>query len=66
VARVACYECIRALAAVGADKADIARMVGVNHRTVHRSLALGAPPERRQPKRCGEVLDPWKPYLLWR
>lgn len=65
-ARVDCYERIQALAAVGADKADIARMVGVSRKTVHRYLALGAPPERRQPKRRGEVLDPWKPYLLWR
>jgi transposase len=65
-ARVACYERIQALAAVDADKADIARMVGVSRQTVHRYLALGSPPERRQPKRRGEVLDPWKPYLLQR
>src|SRR5262249_24780608 len=65
-ARVDCYERIRALATVDADKADIARMVGVSRRTVQRYLALSAPPERRQPKRRGEVLDPWKPYLLQR
>jgi transposase len=65
-ARVACYERIQALAVVGADKADIARMVGVSRQTVHRYLARGSPPERRQPKRHGEVLDPWKPYLLRR
>jgi transposase len=65
-ARVACYERIQALAAVDADKADIARMVGVSRQTVHRYLAHGSPPERRQPKRRGEVLDPWKPYLLQR
>src|SRR5262249_552437 len=65
-ARVACYEHIPALAAVGADKADIARMVGVSRKTVHRYLALHASPERRQPKRRGEVRDPWKPDLLRR
>lgn len=64
--RVECYERIQALATVDADKADIARMVGVSRRTVHRYLALSAPPERRQPKRRGEVLDSWKPYLLQR
>lgn len=64
--RLHCYEQVHALAAVGADKADIARMVGVSRQTVHRYLALSAPPERRQPKRRGEVLDLWKPYLLRR
>jgi transposase len=64
--RLQCYVQIHALAAVGADKADIARMVGVSRQTVHRYLALSAPPQRRQPKRRGEVLDPWKPYLLRR
>jgi transposase len=49
---------------VGAATADIARMVGVSRKTVYRYLALSAPPELRQPKRRGEVLDPWKPYLL--
>jgi transposase len=65
-ARVACYQRIQALAAAGADKADIARMVGVSRQTVHRYLALDSPPERRQPKRRGAVLDRWKPYLLRR
>lgn len=65
-ARLVCYERIRALAAAGADKADIARIVGVSRQTVHRYLALSAPPERRQPKRRGTVLDAWKPYLLRR
>jgi transposase len=63
---VACYERIQALAAAGADTADIARMVGVSRKTVYRYLALDSAPERRQPKRRGEVLDPWKPYLLRR
>src|SRR5262249_53583685 len=77
-ARVACYQRIQALAAAGADNAanaatadnadnaDIARMAGVSRQTVHRSLALGAPPELRQPKRRGEVLEPWQPHLLRR
>ena len=65
-ARIACYKRIQALATAGADKADIARAVGVSRKTVHRSLALPAPPERRQPKRRGETLGPWKPYLLRR
>jgi transposase len=65
-ARLACYERIHALAAAGADKADIARVVGVSRQTVHRYLAMGAPPERRQPKRRETVLDAWKPYLLRR
>jgi transposase len=65
-ARLARYERIHALAEAGADKADIARMVGVSRQTVHRSLALSAPPERRQPKRRGTVLDAWMPYLLRR
>jgi transposase len=64
--RIQCYQQVHALAAVGADKADIARMVGVSRQTVHRYLALSASPERRQPQRHGEVLDPWKPYLLRR
>ena len=41
-------------------------MVGVSRQTVHRYLAMSAPPERRQPKRRGTVLDAWKPYLLRR
>lgn len=65
-ARIACYERIHAFAAAGADKADIARMVGVSRQTVHRYLALSTPPDRRQPKRRGTVLDAWKPYLLRR
>jgi len=65
-ARIACYERIYALAVAGADKADIARMVGVSRQTVHRYLAMSAPPARREPKRRGTVLDPWKPYLLQR
>ncbi|HUY75512.1 MAG TPA: ISL3 family transposase [Ktedonobacterales bacterium] len=65
-ARIACYERIQTLATAGADKADIARMVGVSRKTVHRYLALPVPPERRQAKRHGEVLEPWKPYLLRR
>jgi len=65
-ARIACYERIQALATAGADKADIARAVGVSRKTVYRYLALPTPPERRQPKRRGEVLEPWKPYLLRR
>lgn len=65
-ARLVCYERIHTLAAAGADKADIARMVGVSRQTVHRYLAMGAPPERRQPRRRGTVLDAWKPYLLRR
>jgi len=65
-ARLHCYEQVHALAAVGADKANIARMVGVSRQTVHRYLARSAPPERRQPKRRGEVLDRWEPYLLRR
>jgi len=65
-ARIACYERIHALASAGADKADIARMVGVSRQTVHRYLALSAPPPRRQPKWRGTVLDAWKPYLLRR
>jgi len=64
--RIDCYEQVHALAAVGATTADIARMVGISRRTVYRYVALSAPPERRQPKRRGEVLDPWKPYLLRR
>lgn len=65
-ARLICYERIHTLAAAGADKADIARMVGVSRQTVHRYLAMSAPPERRQPRRRGTVLDVWKPYLLRR
>jgi len=65
-ARLACYERIHAFASAGADKADIARMVGVSRQTVYRYLMLSSPPERRQPKRFGTVLDPWKPYLLRR
>ena len=65
-ARLACYERIRALATAGADKADIARMVGVSRQTVHRYLAMATPPERRQPKRRGTVLDAWTQYLLRR
>lgn len=64
--RIQCYQQVHALAAVGAATADIARMVGVSRKTVYRYGALSAPPERRQPKRHGEVLDPWKPYLLRR
>jgi transposase len=63
---VACYEQVHALAAVQADKADIARMVGVSRRTVYRYLAMSAPPERRQPRRRGAVLDPYRSYLLQR
>ena len=65
-ARRVCHDRIHMLAAVGADKADIARMVGVSRQTVHRYLAMSEPPERRQPKRHGTVLDAWKPYLLQR
>jgi hypothetical protein len=65
-AHVACYEQVHALAAVQADKADIARMVGVSRRTVYRYLAMSAPPERRQPRRRGTVLDPYRAYLLQR
>lgn len=64
--RLHCYEQIQALAALGAVPADIARMVGVSRKTVHRYLALSAPPERRQPGRRGEVLGPWTPYVLRR
>jgi transposase len=57
-AHVACYEQIQALAAIQAANADIARMVGVSRRTVYRYLAMSAPPQRRQPRRRGTVLDP--------
>jgi len=41
-------------------------MVGVSRQTVHRYLAMSAPPERRQPQRRGTVLAAWEPYLLQR
>jgi transposase len=63
---IACFEQIQALSAVGADNADIARMVGVSRRTAYRYLAMSAPPERRQPQLRGTVLDPYRSYLLQR
>jgi transposase len=58
------YEQMRALAAAGFTKLDIAQLVGVSRPTVYRYLALEAPPERRRPQRSGRgVLEPYEPYL---
>lgn len=49
--RVAAYEAVHKLHARGADRADIARMVGVSRRTVYRYLGMDSPPERKRPVR---------------
>jgi transposase len=66
-AKVEQYGQMRALAAAGFTKLDIAQMVGVSRPTVYRYLALEAPPERRRPHRAGRhVLEPYEPFLRQR
>ncbi|MCA1667586.1 MAG: transposase [Thermomicrobia bacterium] len=63
------YERAVALHAKGAEIADIARAIGVSRTTVYRSIRLGGPPERKQPRprrRHHKVLDPYTGHLLQR
>jgi transposase len=53
---------VRALAADGVSRREIARRLGINRRTVARLLATGEPPRyRRAP--TGSQLDPLEPVL---
>ncbi len=60
---IAHYEQVIALHAKGAAIADIARAVGISGRTVYRYLRLGCPPGRKQYRRRGTPLDPYKEHL---
>ena len=61
------YERMRELQAAGFTILDIAQIVGASRRTVYRSLALEAPPERQRPHRSGRrVLAPYEPYVQQR
>ena len=50
----------------GADRADIARMVGVSRKTVYRYLAMTTPPERKQRQMEPTALAAFIPFLTMR
>jgi hypothetical protein len=65
--RVALFEQIQALAALGVDQREIARRLGVCRNTVLHDLQRDAPPTRRHwRQRQGRALDAYEPYLLRR
>jgi transposase len=66
-AKVERYQQMRTLRDAGFTVLDIAQIVGATRRTVYRYLALGAPPERQQPRHSGRrVLAPYEAYLIQR
>jgi transposase len=65
---VTCYETIHALYAQGTGITTIARQLGISRPTVYAYLRRAAPPAPRSPQRSGQVLRPYRPYLIrrWR
>jgi transposase len=65
---VTTYEAIHALSAQGAGITAIARQLGISRPTVYAYLRRGTPPAPRSPQRSGQVLRPYRPYLIrrWR
>jgi transposase len=57
-----CFSAIHAAAALGMNKAAIARARGVHRHTVQKSLALDAAPERRHANRTVSILAPYEAY----
>ena len=53
---------VRALAADGVTKSEIARRLGMNRRTVTRYIEAGEPP-RYERAPVGSMLDPLEPVL---
>jgi len=66
-ARLERFMTVRNLSAQGAGQMVIAEMTGLSQRTVKRYLQVPAFPERKpRVTRRGNLLDPYKPYLLRR
>ena len=65
---VTLYERIHALHGQGTPIAAIAPQLGVSRPTVYAYLRRDTPPPPRSPQRTGQVLTPYRPYLLrrWR
>ena len=65
--RIAAYTAVHDLQAKGADRAAIARMVGVSRRTVYRYLKMDSAPERKRPgRRVQPERAAYEGYLLRR
>ena len=62
------FDTIRALAAKGLSRRAIARVLGLNRKTVQRYLAAATAPARPRSQRRASMLTPYEPYLLerWR
>jgi transposase len=66
-ARLEWFMTARNLSAQGLGQLAIAEMLGLSHHTVKRYLQAEAFPERApRTTRCGDLLDPYKSYLLRR
>jgi transposase len=66
-ARLERFMTVRNLYAQGLGQMAIAEMLGLSHHTVKRYLQAPAFPERKpRTARRGDLLDPYKPYLLRR
>jgi transposase len=65
---VTTYEAIQTLSAQGAGITAIARQLGISRPTVYAYLRRGTPPAPRSPQRSGQVLRPYRSYLIrrWR
>jgi transposase len=65
---VAIYEALHTLHAQGIPVATIARQLGISRPTVYAYLRRDTPPAPRRPQRSGQVLRPYRPYLIrrWR
>jgi transposase len=65
---VTTYEAIHALSAQGTGITAMARQLGISRPTVYAYLRRGSPPAPRSPQRSGQVLQPYRSYLIrrWR
>jgi transposase len=65
---VTTYEAIHTLSAQGVSITAIARQLGISRPTVYAYLRRGTPPTPRSPQRSGQVLRPYRSYLIrrWR
>jgi transposase len=62
------FDAIGALAAKGLSRRAIARVLGLNRKTVQRYLAAATAPTRPRSQRRTSIMTPYEPYLLerWR
>jgi transposase len=65
---VTTYESIHTLSAQGVSITAIARQLGISRPTVYAYLRRDTPPTPRSPQRSGQVLRPYRSYLIrrWR